>query len=1014
MKRIGIFIVLLMCTLGLKAASENSDSLWVSYMKEYAHYGQRQLADLLAQNSVNRREGKASDNNYVLDFATLPSFNDYTSVLGKGDYTGSDKLDAASIQTLNKYLQGLNDGSKPDIYVAINLRLGLVFTTKEISGSYADVAYGNTGLKIQWQNREQVIDNHAAIRTHFINEMNKNQDNAPYVLFTWGKYFQVSNGAKTDDKGRLKVKATAYYNFWYNSSIYNSQSGLILDYVLSKSGFHQMSNTSVADLINKYKACTQSLSYALANIDKVRSELNDMYAKDLKQRGKAFYDAHKGNLSVTPDVLFRIGKLIDKVDEQFAKAFSEEVTYKPKDRMAQYLQQQGLKLEDYIRFENALKNYYDQHLMIEDALAKSTEDEKTYELGLTLNPVDLKTLSADTRWKLLQAIYNLRDKKVTETRTYYSMPITPMGGGGIPSTVTVEVPYLTDWGDHAGKLVMALLQKAPSSQYKPLALKLVESPALVLDDYNRIKEDIGKENLYDYVDVLYSICYKDHELSKSFLNFSSYQESMQLVWGNMSKVISSTSGDGYYQGTGTSWDISYTVVNNQLQFKTTNYFVKFGGAAQVGGFSQRTPMYDINVKGINPLKDVLYVYIDEPISLVPQYQPGKAYPLPAIALIWAIDNQLIEHRENLVKAGKFLLDYATFFIGLGELKAGYKGFRLLWAYTEIAVAGSDMVLNYSGIRGKLEKSEAGQDFLGAWDKFSAVVGVASVSNATFELGTNAFRAWKRNRAAIKQALTDAEFARLERGVNSTGRKLTDEGCDFSEFLEDVPYATLINSFKNTAKGKLPPKLVEAIKKLGKTEDEIMEYFAQYQYESEFFNIIDDYISDPLKNVNNLSSEDVYTIWGYTTSLYYGELNSLLRQGKDAHKTAEAAAMLSNALKKLNTAYSGPVYRAIQIAPADLGAFLSKYQDNMDVVWKEFTSAGTSTGGSFMVKSKKNVIFEIESTFSGKDISDFADGIRFRNMQPKEILFDQGLKLKVVGTPTARADGKIVIKLKEIL
>ncbi|WP_298734619.1 hypothetical protein [uncultured Chitinophaga sp.] len=1017
MKHFCLFIALLACTLASKAAPAEGDSSWFSYMKECAHYGQHQLHALIEQNNINKREGKIAANNYVVDFSGMEPlnggisapFNDYTSILGKGDYKGNDKLDAATLQTLNKHLQELNDGTGPDIYVAVNLRLGLIINTRQISGSYADVAYGSTGIKVQWQNRSEVVANHDAIRTYFVNEMNKAANDDNYVLFTWGKYFEVSKKGNDKDN-RLRVSATAYYNFWFNNTSYKNDIPAIEDYVRTKSGFHLMPNQTASDLLAKYKACTQQLDYAMANVSKIRDELADTYAKQLKDRGLNFFNAHKSNYHVTPDVLFRIGTLINKVDEQFLKVFSEEVTYRPKDRMERYYQQQSLTKEDFLRFENALKNHYEEHQQLEAALAKSTDNEEVYRMALALNPLNLKTISAETRLKILKAIYELRDKVKTETVTYYNLP---QHLGGTISTKEIEFPVLADWGNHAGKLVMAMLELAPVDQHAVLAAKLADNPALVLDDYNRVQEDMGKEHLYDFVDILYTICYKDHNISKGLVDLSKYKESMQLVWGNMHKVLTSKSDGGVYSGTGTSWDVSYTVNNNQIQFKSINYFVEFGGAAHVGGYSMRKPLNEIEVQISNPLKEVVYLYIDEPVALLPGYTPGRAYPIPAIALLWAIDNRMLQQRENMVKAGKFLLDYATFFIGLGELNAAYKGFRLFWAYTEIAVAGGDIIVNYSGLREKLEKSPEGQAFLGAWDKFSTVVGVASIGNATYELGTQAFSAWKKHRQALKSQLNADEFARLEKDVTIAGQKMKDNGCDFSKYLDDVPYASIINSLKAMAKAKLPPGFVNAVKKLGKTEDEIMEYFARYQYESNFFDLIEDFISDPLKNVNKLSPEEAYTIWGYTTSLYYREMNGMMRQGLDAAKTADMAQMLSNALKKLNPPYNGAVYRAIEIAPADLNNFLGNYQDGMELVWKEFTSAGSSPTGSFQVKSKKNVIFEIESTFSGKDITDLADGVKFRNMAPKEILFDAGMKVKVTAPPIFQADGKILIKLKEI-
>ena len=73
------------------------------------------------------------------------------------------------------------------------------------------------------------------------------------------------------------------------------------------------------------------------------------------------------------------------------------------------------------------------------------------------------------------------------------------------------------------------------------------------------------------------------------------------------------------------------------------------------------------------------------------------------------------------------------------------------------------------------------------------------------------------------------------------------------------------------KHKLPTEFLDALKTFGKSEDEILDYFMKYHNDNgfKFFNEMDNILAN---NTYNLTQSEAYTLWGYTTNYFYGNLN----------------------------------------------------------------------------------------------------------------------------------------------
>ena len=165
----------------------------------------------------------------------------------------------------------------------------------------------------------------------------------------------------------------------------------------------------------------------------------------------------------------------------------------------------------------------------------------------------------------------------------------------------------------------------------------------------------------------------------------------------------------------------------------------------------------------------------------------------------------------------------------------------------------------------------------------------------------------------------------------------------------------------------------------------------------FFNEIENFLLT--QNKYNLARSEAYALWGYTTRLFYQEMNTWLRTGINAANTDAIAALLNKGLSKL-PAYSGAIaYRAIIIPPAGLDAFIAPYLKEGPITWKDFSSCGGSSEASFAAKGNRNVFFEIEQ-LDARDISSFADGIKYGDppLAAPELLIKGGSTFEVTSKP----------------
>ncbi|MGL4599358.1 MAG: hypothetical protein ACRCYO_17680, partial [Bacteroidia bacterium] len=212
--------------------------------------------------------------------------------------------------------------------------------------------------------------------------------------------------------------------------------------------------------------------------------------------------------------------------------------------------------------------------------------------------------------------------------------------------------------------------------------------------------------------------------------------------------------------------------------------------------------------------------------------------------------------------------------------------------------------------------------------------------------------------------------------------------------------------KEITKSRLPDDFVNSLKAMGKTEDEILDYFTKYHNENgfRFLNEIDDLVDQ----YPALTRSEIFALWGYTTDNFYDVLNFSLRENVDLLQVQQIKTLINGALSKLENFKEVIIFRGIK---GDVQKLLSTYIPESSHTWNAFTSCGSSNLASFANKS--DVIFEIVH-LDAKDISSFADGIKFRGKQPNELLIKAGSEFKVISNHKIDPlSGKPIIELIQV-
>jgi len=247
-------------------------------------------------------------------------------------------------------------------------------------------------------------------------------------------------------------------------------------------------------------------------------------------------------------------------------------------------------------------------------------------------------------------------------------------------------------------------------------------------------------------------------------------------------------------------------------------------------------------------------------------------------------------------------------------------------------------------------------------------------------------------------------------------KLIQKGADeiikfFDELIEKLK--SLLKSGKTfgritTAimKEELTEVFMATLRKLGKTDEKIIKYFTDYHNDNEFKFLNE--IQKLLKIYPELTKDEAFALWCYTTDFIYDSFNLWMREEINVNRTKAFTDLLLSALKKMPK-YNGTVYRAIKISEKELPNFLKNYVEGEPIRYNEFLSCGSNKNAAFFDKPSKNVKIEIHSLKDVPIISDFADGIKFRGYSKDELLILNGMEFKVLKVDVDGINVNIILK-----
>lgn len=435
---------------------------------------------------------------------------------------------------------------------------------------------------------------------------------------------------------------------------------------------------------------------------------------------------------------------------------------------------------------------------------------------------------------------------------------------------------------------------------------------------------------------------------------------------------------------------------------------------------------DITWEDIDPINDLtifdlIYFTNCSELSMIEEAGAAKDDELiaPAVILKYCDDKNFNSTSIQAVSLG---FDVVTLIAGPGLIKQAINSRKLVMALyeaTQLFSAGGNLVVNVSNDPDLLALKQEYDNIMLYWD-------MANIIGGTGKIFTRINTSVKNGTAKRITKQTGQNFITLYNSAVAAGKTiptkikqlyiyLKKKGIDAIGTVNGAGNIIQITT-KAITKTRLPNNFINALKAFGKTEDDILEYFTKYHNERSnlrFLNEIEDFISST--NTYNLTKDEVFALWGYTTNYFYRDLNSWLRNGINATKTSDISQILNSALSKLPNYNGTKVFRGIEIDPSQINSFIASYSNGSSKIFNDFLSCGGSVQASFGGRPLVNVIFEIEH-ITAKEISDLADGIKYNvPLMPKpEVLIKSGSQFQVIAPPTFDTQlQKWIIKLQQI-
>lgn len=207
---------------------------------------------------------------------------------------------------------------------------------------------------------------------------------------------------------------------------------------------------------------------------------------------------------------------------------------------------------------------------------------------------------------------------------------------------------------------------------------------------------------------------------------------------------------------------------------------------------------------------------------------------------------------------------------------------------------------------------------------------------------------------------------------------------------------------------LPVEYVEGLIELGLTQAEIVKFYRNYRKKNKYTYAVKYFLKH--NNTTGLTKAEVHAIWGYTTNLFYSDLNKKLREKTIDISNLKIARLIESGLEKLGTA-SYNAYRLLKAQNTYDASLLKSYVDKIiddkeDLILQFLSVADNrdaAVRGHQLSDYAMFVIFYY-GNINAYDISALADGIHFRGYSPKELLVYPPVHVKLIGRAVDNSSG----------
>ncbi len=718
---------------------------------KYIEVGSKRLAELMAMNEINDRNGESYKNSYVIDYASaLNVVND--PITGKPYiYKFPPKIGVPKDLTdkerdvLESKLTSINSTipvANGRIYVGVNMWLGEIYNLREpIEGELIAPSQGGT-VKSSYFAHVPMRATFDSIYTKVSQEIKVGGVLPKCVILSYAQYTQHTFITPSE-----RINNISYTNVSYHISFTNS-SGLTLppDYIVDarKIGVSDVSTEVIlrANLLAKYLGAV-ILGKRAEDFKQLLLKKYPNWSETKIQEIAEFINANESMYDMY------INRYKYSFDDSFWNGIKDNATY----------------LSKLNTFYTALQSYKTQDCNggLDVVLSQSTPSANDivkalkccYEVRTTWNdywqPACFASVSYDNKLKMI--------KVLTATGIRNGFEIESANTAKLVISIVKSITTRTEQQKLLKDLVSTTItQRIFSAQYVTCSLLK-----------GMTNKSYGFENaeLQEFLEVI-SPWIKQGYATTPINEEASVEEVTTAIKDKKYVYITSN----LYSWESTNFSMTNDV---KITLKSKRGFVYYrGGSPYIAYRNYETP-------ALSPYDYIVIQFQNAETISGKTYEAGKSITVPALYAYMAADygnDQIVGQKINLV------INVALTFAGVAEVRAALKTpdiIRKVLAVTDLVVQTGDVAIN-GVLEPRLRNSDAGIAFLKSWTVFTMIYGGTSVVT---NINKSALDAYIDGRKALREIPLN-ETDNISRVENMLARCLNEGGgC----FLPNTPIAT---------------------------------------------------------------------------------------------------------------------------------------------------------------------------------------------------------------------------------